>query len=140
MGNFRRALRDLGSVKQFWMVEIPLSSFPLQNRTVPSGYLSLSLSLTLSPSLPFSVSLLVSSISIELLSVAHMLIFRSFRPDFVLVRQSVRGIGPREDHRNILLGLQFGNVPSINSLNSIYNFAEKPWVVSMLMNIFTYWK
>jgi len=44
----------------------------------------------------------------------------------------VRGIGPREDYRNILLGLQFGNVPSVNSLTSIYNFAEKPWVVSFL--------
>jgi len=55
---------------------------------------------------------------------------RSFRPDFVLIRQSVRGIGPKEDYRNILLGLQFGNVPCVNSLTSIYNFAEKPWVVS----------
>ena len=54
---------------------------------------------------------------------------RSFRPDFVLVRQSIRGIGPREDYRSILLGLQFGNVPSVNSLTSIYNCAEKPWVV-----------
>jgi len=43
----------------------------------------------------------------------------------------VRGIGPREDYRNILLGLQFGNVPSVNSLTSIYNFAEKPWVVGL---------
>lgn len=62
-------------------------------------------------------------------------VVRSFRPDFVLFRQSVRGIGPREDHRNILLGLQFGNVPSINSLNSIYNFAEKPWVFAQLIQL-----
>jgi len=62
-------------------------------------------------------------------------VVRSFRPDFVLVRQSVRGIGPREDYRNILLGLQFGNVPSVNSLTSIYNFAEKPWVFAQLIQI-----
>ncbi|XP_068718362.1 synapsin-2-like isoform X1 [Montipora capricornis] len=62
-------------------------------------------------------------------------VVRSFRPDFVLIRQSVRGIGPREDHRNILLGLQFGNVPSINSLTSIYNFAEKPWVFAQLIQL-----
>ncbi|XP_029197265.1 synapsin-2-like isoform X2 [Acropora muricata] len=62
-------------------------------------------------------------------------VVRSFRPDFVLIRQSVRGIGPREDYRNILLGLQFGNVPSINSLTSIYNFAEKPWVFAQLIRL-----
>ncbi|XP_048589612.1 synapsin-2 isoform X2 [Nematostella vectensis] len=62
-------------------------------------------------------------------------VVRSFRPDFVLVRQSIRGIGPREDYRHILLGLQFGNVPSVNSLESIYNFAEKPWVFSQLIQI-----
>ncbi|KAJ7363315.1 hypothetical protein OS493_011602 [Desmophyllum pertusum] len=49
--------------------------------------------------------------------------------------QSVRGIGPREDYRNILLGLQFGNVPSVNSLTSIYNFAEKPWVFAQLIQL-----
>lgn len=62
-------------------------------------------------------------------------VVRSFRPDFVLVRQSVRGIGPREDYRSILLGLQFGNVPSVNSLTSIYNFAEKPWVFAQLIQL-----
>ncbi|XP_031561664.1 synapsin-2-like [Actinia tenebrosa] len=62
-------------------------------------------------------------------------VVRSFRPDFVLVRESVRGIGPKEDYRNIILGLQFGNVPSINSLESIYNFAEKPWVFAHLIQI-----
>ncbi|RMX60439.1 hypothetical protein pdam_00017775, partial [Pocillopora damicornis] len=62
-------------------------------------------------------------------------VVRSFRPDFVLVRQSVRGVGPKEDYRNILLGLQFGNVPSVNSLTSIYNFAEKPWVFAQLIQL-----
>ncbi|CAH3039227.1 unnamed protein product [Porites lobata] len=62
-------------------------------------------------------------------------VVRSFRPDFVLIRQSVRGIGPKEDYRNILLGLQFGNVPCVNSLTSIYNFAEKPWVFAQLIQL-----
>lgn len=43
-----------------------------------------------------------------------------FRPDFVLVRQNLRDAG--EEYRSILLGLKFGGVPSINSLNAIYNF------------------
>lgn len=45
---------------------------------------------------------------------------RSFRPDFVLIRQPPRD-GSR-DYRSTLLGLKFGGVPSINSLNSVYQF------------------
>lgn len=45
---------------------------------------------------------------------------RVFRPDFVLVRQPPRD-GMR-DHRSTLLGLKYGGVPSINSLNSLYQF------------------
>lgn len=45
---------------------------------------------------------------------------RSFRPDFVLVRQPPRD-GAR-DNRSTLLGLKYGGVPSINSLSSLYQF------------------
>jgi hypothetical protein len=45
---------------------------------------------------------------------------RSFRPDFVLIRQPPRD--GAKDFRSTLLGLKFGGVPSINSLNSIYQF------------------
>lgn len=45
---------------------------------------------------------------------------RSFRPDFVLIRQAPRD-GSR-DFRSTLLGLKYGGVPCINSLNSIYQF------------------
>lgn len=45
---------------------------------------------------------------------------RTFRPDFVLVRQAPRD-GAR-DNRSTLLGLKYGGVPSINSLNSLYQF------------------
>lgn len=48
---------------------------------------------------------------------------RSFRPDFVLIRQPPRD-GSR-DFRSTLLGLKFGGVPSINSLNSVYQFQVK---------------
>ncbi|KAL1116564.1 hypothetical protein AAG570_005036 [Ranatra chinensis] len=58
---------------------------------------------------------------------------RSFRPDFVLVRQNLRDAG--EDHKNIILGLKYGGIPSINSLEAIYNFQDKPWVYGHLIQI-----
>lgn len=40
-----------------------------------------------------------------------------------------------ENHRNVILGLQYGGVPSINSLQSIFNFLDKPWVFAHLIQI-----
>lgn len=57
---------------------------------------------------------------------------RSFRPDFVLVRQNLRDAG--EDNKNILLGFKYGGVPTINNLNAIYNFQVKE------NNAFLVWK
>ncbi|GBL73881.1 Synapsin [Araneus ventricosus] len=54
-------------------------------------------------------------------------VVRSFRPDFLLIRQHVRDAG-HEDYRNLLLGFKYGGVPSVNSLHSLYNFQDKPWV------------
>lgn len=54
-------------------------------------------------------------------------IYRSFKPDFLLVRQHVRDA--HEDWRNLLLGFQYGGVPSVNALHSQYQFLDKPWVV-----------
>lgn len=45
---------------------------------------------------------------------------RSFRPDFVLIRQPPRD--GSSDFRSTILGLKYGGVPSINSLHSIYQF------------------
>lgn len=45
---------------------------------------------------------------------------RSFKPDFVLIRQNLKDAG--EDNKNLLLGLMYGGVPSINNLTAIYNF------------------
>ncbi|XP_065280935.1 synapsin-like [Dermacentor albipictus] len=57
-------------------------------------------------------------------------VVRSFRPDMVLVRQHVRD-GSR-DNRPFLLGLRLGGVPAVNSLHSLYNFQDKPWVFAQL--------
>ncbi|RZB38955.1 Synapsin domain containing protein, partial [Asbolus verrucosus] len=58
---------------------------------------------------------------------------RSFRPDFLLVRQNLKDAG--EDYKKLLLALKFGGVPSINNLNSIYNFQDKPWVFGHLVQL-----
>lgn len=47
-------------------------------------------------------------------------VVRSFRPDFLLVRQNLRDAC--EDYRNLLLGFKYADIPSINSLEAIYNF------------------
>merc|ERR1712223_105986 len=57
----------------------------------------------------------------------------AFKPDFLLVRQNLKDAG--EDNRNLLLGFRYGGIPSINSLESIYNFQDKPWVYSRLLQI-----
>ncbi|KAG4075644.1 hypothetical protein HA402_003469 [Bradysia odoriphaga] len=58
---------------------------------------------------------------------------RSFRPDFVLIRQAPRD-GSR-DFRSTLLGLKYGGVPCINSLNSVYQFQDKPWIFAHLLQL-----
>ncbi|KAL0277912.1 UNVERIFIED_CONTAM: hypothetical protein PYX00_005027 [Menopon gallinae] len=60
-------------------------------------------------------------------------VVRSFRPDFLLIRQNLRDAG--EDHKNLLLGFEFGGVPSVNSLISIYGFQDKPWIFAHLLQI-----
>lgn len=35
-----------------------------------------------------------------------------------------------EDFRHLIIGMQYAGLPSINTLESIYNFCDKPWVVS----------
>ncbi|CAN2387179.1 Synapsin N-terminal [Pristimantis euphronides] len=63
-------------------------------------------------------------------------VVRSFKPDFVLIRQHAYSMTPGEDFRSLILGLQYGGVPSVNSLYSIHNFCSKPWVFSQLIKIF----
>ncbi|XP_070558686.1 synapsin-like isoform X2 [Ptychodera flava] len=62
-------------------------------------------------------------------------IVRSFKPDFVLIRQHARGMGVQEDWKNLVLGFQYGGIPSVNSWESIYNFMDKPWVFAQLLKL-----
>ncbi|XP_070709868.1 synapsin-3 [Pempheris klunzingeri] len=63
-------------------------------------------------------------------------VVRSFKADFVLIRQHAYSMIPGEDFRNLVIGLHFGGVPSINSLFSIYNFCSKPWVFSQMIKLY----
>lgn len=61
--------------------------------------------------------------------------FRSFKPDFVLIRQHAFSMDKNGDHRNMVIGLQYAGLPSVNSLHSVYNFCDKPWVVSAAIQL-----
>ncbi|NXI58121.1 SYN2 protein, partial [Chloroceryle aenea] len=63
-------------------------------------------------------------------------VVRSFRPDFVLVRQHSFSMAENEDFRNLIIGMQYAGIPSINSLESIYNFCDKPWVFAQLVSVY----
>jgi synapsin len=55
----------------------------------------------------------------------------SYKPDFIIFRSAGRGIYG-QDFRNVLYGLQHANVPSLNSLDSIYFCQEKPIIYGKL--------
>ncbi|KAM4722477.1 synapsin-2-like [Rhinophrynus dorsalis] len=61
---------------------------------------------------------------------------RSFRPDFILIRQHSFSMAENEDFRNLIIGMQYAGIPSVNSLESIYNFCDKPWVFSQLVSTY----
>ncbi|XP_043089349.1 synapsin-1-like isoform X1 [Puntigrus tetrazona] len=63
-------------------------------------------------------------------------ITKCFKPDFVLVRQHAFSMAKNGDHRNIVIGLQYAGLPSVNSLHSVYNFCDKPWVFAQLSRLF----
>jgi len=54
-------------------------------------------------------------------------------PDFVLIRNEVYTCD--EDHRAKLYGLIYSGIPSINNLQSIYNFCERPIIFAELIKI-----
>nr|XP_020446310.1 synapsin-1 isoform X1 [Monopterus albus] len=60
---------------------------------------------------------------------------KSFKPDFVLVREHAFSMDKNGDHRNIVIGLQYAGVPSVNSLHSVYNFCDKPWVFAQMSRL-----
>lgn len=56
----------------------------------------------------------------------------SFSPDFCLIRNFPTGLHA-SDHKNTLMGLRFANIPSVNSLHSIFMGMHRPLqVVEML--------
>ncbi|XP_077058726.1 synapsin-2b [Siphateles boraxobius] len=63
-------------------------------------------------------------------------VVRSFKPDFVLVRQHAYSMAQNEDFRNMIIGLQYAGIPSVNSLESIYNLCDKPWAFAQLISIY----
>ncbi|XP_051769293.1 synapsin-2b [Ctenopharyngodon idella] len=63
-------------------------------------------------------------------------VVRSFKPDFVLVRQHAYSMTQNEDFRNIIIGLQYAGIPSVNSLESIYNLCDKPWAFAQLISTY----
>ncbi|XP_073682100.1 synapsin-2b [Garra rufa] len=63
-------------------------------------------------------------------------VVRSFKPDFVMVRQHAYSMAQNEDFRNIIIGLQYAGIPSVNSLESIYNLCDKPWAFAQLISIY----
>uniref|UniRef100_A0AAR2KF26 Synapsin-1 n=1 Tax=Pygocentrus nattereri TaxID=42514 RepID=A0AAR2KF26_PYGNA len=60
----------------------------------------------------------------------------SIPPDFVLVRQHAFSMAKNGDHRNIVIGLQYAGIPSVNSLHSVYNFCDKPWVFAQMTRLY----
>uniref|UniRef100_A0A8C1D1U2 Synapsin-1 n=2 Tax=Cyprinus carpio TaxID=7962 RepID=A0A8C1D1U2_CYPCA len=63
-------------------------------------------------------------------------ITKCFKPDFVLVRQHAFSMAKNGDHRNIVIGLQYAGLPSVNSIHSVYNFCDKPWVFGQLSRLY----
>ncbi|XP_071338483.1 synapsin-1 isoform X2 [Trachinotus anak] len=61
---------------------------------------------------------------------------KSFKPDFVLIRQHAFSMDKNGDHRNLVIGLQYAGLPSVNSLHSVYNFCDKPWVFAQMSRLY----
>ncbi|XP_075960833.1 synapsin-1 isoform X2 [Anarhichas minor] len=85
------------------------------------------------------ISLVVNStgtynVDIDAIRNGHK-VTKSLKPDFVLIRQHAFSMDKNGDHRNIVIGLQYAGVPSVNSLHSVYNFCDKPWVFAQMSRI-----
>uniref|UniRef100_A0A8C8WF63 Synapsin III n=1 Tax=Panthera leo TaxID=9689 RepID=A0A8C8WF63_PANLE len=75
-------------------------------------------------------------VDMQVLRNGTKVVSRSFKPDFILVRQHAYSMALGEDYRSLVIGLQYGGLPAVNSLYSVYNFCSKPWVFSQLIKIF----
>ncbi|KAJ0019500.1 hypothetical protein NQD34_007069 [Periophthalmus magnuspinnatus] len=72
----------------------------------------------------------VYSVTIEAIRGGHK-VNKTIKPDFVLIRQHAFSMDKNGDHRNIVIGLQYAGLPSVNSVHSVYNFCDKPWFAQM---------
>lgn len=86
------------------------------------------------------ISLVVNSmgtynVDIDAIRNGHR-VTKSFKPDFVLIRQHAFSMDKNGDHRNIVIGLQYAGLPSVNTLHSVYNFCDKPWVFAQMSRLF----
>ncbi|KAL0589193.1 Synapsin-1 [Plecturocebus cupreus] len=61
--------------------------------------------------------------------------YRSLKPDFVLIRQHAFSMARNGDYRSLVIGLQYAGIPSVNSLHSVYNFCDKPWVFAQMVRL-----
>ncbi|KAF7666982.1 hypothetical protein LDENG_00083950 [Lucifuga dentata] len=75
------------------------------------------------------------NVNIEAIRSGHK-VTKSFKPDFVLIRQHAFSMDKHGDHRNIVIGLQYAGLPSVNSLHSVYNFCDKPWVFAQMSRMY----
>uniref|UniRef100_A0A3B1IYG6 Synapsin-1 n=1 Tax=Astyanax mexicanus TaxID=7994 RepID=A0A3B1IYG6_ASTMX len=75
------------------------------------------------------------SVDIDAIRGGHK-ITKSFKPDFVLVRQHAFSMAKNGDHRNIVIGLQYAGIAGVNSLHSVYNFCDKPWVFAQMSRLY----
>ncbi|XP_029467663.1 synapsin-1 [Rhinatrema bivittatum] len=62
-------------------------------------------------------------------------VVRSLKPDFVLIRQHAFSMAKNGDYRNMVIGLQYAGIPGVNSLHSVYNCCDKPWVFSQMVKL-----
>ncbi|KAK7933467.1 hypothetical protein WMY93_004363 [Mugilogobius chulae] len=76
----------------------------------------------------------VYSVTIEAIRGGHK-VNKTIKPDFVLIRQHAFSMDKNGDHRNIVIGLQYVGLPSVNSIHSVYNFCDKPWVFAQMTKI-----
>ncbi|XP_068167535.1 synapsin-1 isoform X2 [Antennarius striatus] len=74
------------------------------------------------------------SVTIDAARSGHK-VTRTFKPDFVLIRQHAFSMDRNGDHRNMVIGLQYAGLPSVNSLHSVYNFCDKPWVFAQMTRL-----
>ncbi|KAM4615719.1 synapsin-1 [Polymixia lowei] len=75
------------------------------------------------------------SVDIDAIRNGHK-VTKSFRPDFVLIREHAFSMDKNGDHRNLVIGLQYAGLPSVNSLHSVYNFCDKPWVFAQMSRLY----